>query len=48
MCAHAANHSYWVYILTNKRNGTLYVGMTNSLERRIWQHKAKILDGFTK
>ena len=48
MCAHAANRSYWVYILTNKRNGTLYVGVTSSLERRIWQHKAKIIDGFTK
>ncbi len=48
MCAHAANRSYWVYILTNKRNGTLYVGVTNSLERRIWQHKAKVIEGFTK
>jgi putative endonuclease len=40
--------SYWVYILTNKRNGTLYVGITNSLKRRIWQHKTKSIEGFTK
>ena len=48
MCAHTANRSYWVYILTNKRNGTLYVGVTNSLERRIWEHKSKVIEGFTK
>jgi len=48
MCAHAANRSYWVYILTNKRNGTLYVGVTNSLERRVWEHKTKVIEGFTK
>jgi len=48
MCAHPANHSYWIYIVTNKRNGTIYVGVTNSLERRIWQHKSKEIEGFTK
>ena len=48
MCAHATNRSYWVYLLTNKRNGTLYVGVTNSLERRIWEHKTRSLEGFTK
>ncbi len=37
-----------VYIVTNKRNGTLYVGVTSDLPRRIWEHKEKIADGFTK
>lgn len=48
MCAHPANRSYWIYILANKRNGTIYVGVTNSLERRVWQHKSKLIEGFTK
>lgn len=37
-----------VYILANKRNGTLYVGVTSDPVRRIWQHKEGITDGFTK
>jgi putative endonuclease len=48
MCANVPHRSYWVYILTNKPNGTLYIGMNNSLERRIWQHKTKAIEGFTK
>ena len=40
--------SYFVYILTNKRNGTLYVGSTNNLVKRVWEHKQKLVDGFTK
>jgi len=40
--------SFWVYIVTNKRNGTLYVGVTNSIHRRIWEHKEKQIEGFTK
>ena len=34
--------TYFVYILASKRNGTLYVGMTNNLERRITEHKEQI------
>lgn len=39
---------YFVYIMTNKRNGTLYVGVTNDLARRVWEHKEKNIPGFTK
>ena len=42
------NHQYYVYILSSKKNGTLYIGMTNNLERRIFEHKHKLIDGFTK
>ena len=40
--------AYYVYILASKRNGTLYVGMTNDLPRRTFQHKQGLIDGFTK
>jgi putative endonuclease len=36
-----------VYILASKRNGTLYIGVTSELRRRIWQHKNNVLPGFT-
>jgi len=39
---------YFVYILTNRWHNVLYTGMTNSLERRIWEHKHHEIDGFTK
>jgi putative endonuclease len=38
----------YVYILTNKSNKILYIGMTNNLIRRIFEHKNKMVDGFTK
>lgn len=40
--------SYYVYILASQRNGTLYVGVTSDLPKRIWEHKDEIADGFTK
>ena len=37
-----------VYILANKRNGTLYVGVTSDLIKRTWQHKNNVVKGFTE
>src|SRR3989344_1445653 len=39
---------YHVYILTNKSNKVLYTGVTNDLLRRVYEHRAKLIDGFTK
>ena len=38
---------YYVYILTSKKNGTLYVGFTSDLIKRVWEHKNKLVEGFT-
>jgi putative endonuclease len=38
----------WIYIITNKPNGILYVGVTSDLARRIWEHREDFVDGFTK
>jgi len=40
-------HSYWVYLMASK-SGVLYCGMANNLERRVWEHKQKLIEGFTK
>jgi putative endonuclease len=39
---------YYVYILTNKNNNVLYTGITNNLIKRVYQHKSKMKNGFTK
>jgi putative endonuclease len=40
--------AFFVYIVASKRNGTLYVGMTDDLARRVWAHQEGVLPGFTK
>jgi putative endonuclease len=42
------DHLYFVYILASRRNGTLYVGVTNDVMNRTRQHKEKLIEGFTK
>ncbi|WP_168464452.1 GIY-YIG nuclease family protein [Wolbachia endosymbiont of Ctenocephalides felis wCfeT] len=39
--------SYYVYILASERNGTLYIGMTSNLAKRVWEHRNKVISGFT-
>ena len=39
---------YYVYILASSRYGTLYVGVTSNLPKRIWQHKSDLVDGFSR
>ena len=42
------NKNFCVYILASKRNGTLYIGVTSDLVKRIWEHKEGLVAGFTK
>jgi len=38
----------WIYMMTNRPNGILYLGVTASLRHRVWQHREGLIDGFTK
>jgi len=42
------NKKGYVYIITNKPNGTLYIGVTSDLPKRIWEHKNKVIKGFSE
>jgi putative endonuclease len=43
-----ADKAGYVYIITNQRNTVLYTGVTSDLKKRVWQHKEKLVGGFTK
>ncbi len=40
--------AFYVYLMTSGRNGTLYVGVTSNLIKRVWEHKEGVVEGFTK
>ena len=40
--------NYYIYIMANKTNTTIYIGITSDIIKRVWEHKNKVIDGFTK
>ena len=40
--------AYYVYLLTNFKNSVIYTGVTSNLQRRVWEHREKLVEGFTK
>lgn len=48
LCEIMGKYIYYIYILASKKNGTLYIGVTNNLERRMYEHKNEVIKGFTK
>jgi len=47
-CFNRAMRGGWVYFMTNRRNGILYVGITSNLPRRVFEHREGLIEGFTK
>src|SRR6266540_4507578 len=43
----AMDRAFYVYLLASGRNGTLYVGVTSNLIKRVWEHKESVVEGFT-
>ena len=43
-----SNKQYYIYIITNKNNTVLYTGITNDLKKRVYEHREKLVAGFTK
>jgi putative endonuclease len=44
----AKDRAYWVYILASKIGGTLYIGVTSNLVKRVYEHRLEVVPGFTK
>jgi putative endonuclease len=42
------DHRYYVYVLASERNGTLYIGVTNNIVRRVYEHREGLVEGFTR